>query len=106
MNEKLISERYFNGEKNPITPSIFGYKSVECDGEIVVFELSEGEGLYHEHIVGCTSLLYNPKTNEICRIALSQAFSTRAEARNYVKNLTADDIRAAVRREVKVLGVI
>ena len=107
MNEKLIFERYFNGEKNFITPYVFGYKSVKCDDEIVVFELSEGEGLYEEHIVGCTSLLFDPQTKEICRIELSQAFSTRAEARNYVKNLSADEIRAAKRKgEVKKLGVI
>lgn len=104
MDEKAIFEKYFNGAKNFITPHVHGYRSVECDGEVVVFELSDGIGLFGDVIFGCSALLFKPQSNEICRIELSESFSKSEDALNYINNLSDDEIRAAGRYgEVKKL---
>ena len=106
MNESLIFDEYFDGEKNFFTPNVTGYATIKGSGdEVVVFEKSEGTGLFDSPLFGCSALLFNTKTNEIGRIELSKAFGTKKEAEDYINSITIENINNAERYgEIKTLG--
>lgn len=84
MNIEHIFDIYYNGEKNIITPKVYGYdlKKITYD-YYVLFEKSEGE-LFGKPLYGCSTLLYNETRKTMMKIDLSKAFGTKEELDKYI----------------------
>ena len=97
---KYIFEKYYNGEKNFVTPRVYGYTLYRYDSEnLVLFEKSTNT---ERTIYGASALLYNPVTSNCQKIELSKCFSTSQEVNKYINKLTPNDFeKALIYGEVK-----
>lgn len=97
MNVKLIFDKFFNGEKNFMTPDVYGYTKKKFGDEYLVIEKSRGLGFEHEDIFGCSILVHNPVTMETQHIELSQMFYSNKELDKYIKSITREMFENAER---------
>ena len=88
MNVREIFDVYYNGEKNFMTPNVFGYAKKKFGDEYVVFEKSQGEGLFDTPLFGCSALVHNPITGDTQKIELSECFKELVEVDEYIKQVT------------------
>ena len=103
MYEGIIFDRYFNGEKNFMTPNVIGYSSIKMDNEYLVVEFSEGRGIFDTYLFGVSCLVFNPQTRETQKINLSKAFKSANECKEYVKSISLADFQEAGRYgEIKI----
>lgn len=86
MNIKNIFNEYYNGETNFITPEILEYRKIKYDNYTdILIEISRGD-MFDKDIYGCTTLIYNKKTNEVQRINLSDCFCSIQDLKTYIDN--------------------
>lgn len=90
-----IFDKYFNGNKNFITPNVYEYDKKIFNEGIVLIEKSSGMGMFNEEIFGCTTLFL--KNNTVQKIDLSEAFYSKDEVENYINNLTEKDVKEAIK---------
>lgn len=91
---KYIFEKYYNGEKNFVTPRVYGYTLYRYDSEnLVLFEKSTNT---ERTIYGASALHYNPVTSNCQKIELSKCFSTSQEVNKYINKLTPNDFEEAL----------
>ena len=93
MNEAVIFDRYYNGEKNFFTPKVYGYerKNINDEYELVI-EKSEGKGLFEAPLYGCSILIVHKWKKTARKIELSKAFGSRKEVEEYIKSITVEDV--------------
>jgi hypothetical protein len=100
---KEIFNMYYNGEKNFMTPKVYGYSYKKFGDEILLFEKSEGEGISGEPLYGASALVYNTVTNEVQKIDLSQPKHSRADIEAHIKSITREQFQQADRYgEIKI----
>ena len=97
MNDKAIEHifnEYYNGEKNFVTPRVYGYSVYYYDSEnIVLFEKSTNS---ERTLYGASALHYNPVTSNCQKIELSECFGTSQEVNKYISKLTNTDFEGAL----------
>lgn len=97
MNIKYIFEEYYNGQKNFMTPDIYGYSQRKFDEEYLLFEKSSGEGFENEKIYGASALVHNHITGDTQKIELSECFDDPRNLEVYIKKITKSDFENADR---------
>ena len=97
MDNKMIKEifnQYFNGDKNFVTPNVYGYGIYYYDAEnVVVFEKSRSKD---GSIYGCSALLFNPLSNTCKRIDLSDSFDCSKDVNHYINHIRKSDFENAL----------
>lgn len=105
MNTKYIFNRYFNGEKNFITPKVYNYGYIQFGDKTLLYEKSKGKGLYDHTIYGLTFLVIDNETNEVQRIDLSKPFNSSKELNKYLKSISKEEFEnAEVYGEIKIIN--
>lgn len=87
-----VLEVCFNGEKNFMTPHVLDITSVNnitCSHRLI-FELSTGEGMFHQDLYGVTVILYVENTGEIYKTNYGKSFDNRKDARQYINQMKKD----------------
>ena len=98
MNVREIFDRYYNGEKNFMTPNVYGYAKKKFGEEYLVFEKSQGEGLFDDSpLYGCSTLVHNPETGETQKIELSECFKDPRYVEVHINKITLTQFKNAER---------
>ena len=97
MTIREIFDNYYNGEKNFMTPHVYGYDKKQFGGEYLLIEKSKGEGFGGEDIYGCTVLVHNPVSKETQKIELSECFFDPRDLEIHIKKITQSKFETAER---------
>ena len=92
-----IFDYYYDGEKNFMTPDIIGHDFKKFDGELLLIEYSQGEGITNEVLYGASALVLNVETLEIRKIELSKPYHNKTELEQHLDNITESDFKNAMR---------
>lgn len=92
--EKLIFEKYFNGDNNFITPIVIGYTHKKFGSYTLIIEKSTGEFL-DKDIYACTVLILNSINRTVNRIDLSKSFETINDLNKYIESIDASMVANA-----------
>lgn len=92
---KQIFNQYYNGEKNPLTPKVYGYDVIKTEDKWICFEKSRDEECT---LYGVSTLIYTIDTGIAERIDLAKPFNNSKEARKYIKELKnkTDEIKEKI----------
>lgn len=88
MNIKDIFDRYYNGEKNFMTPNVYGYSKKKFGNEYLLIEKSSGRGIEDEPIYGASALVHNIETSETQKIDLSEMYHDPREVELHISKIT------------------
>lgn len=97
MNVREIFDNYYNGDKNFMTPNVYGYAKKKFGKEYLVFEKSQGEGLFDSPLYGCSTLVHNPETGETQKIELSECFDDPRYVEVHINGITKSKFENADR---------
>ena len=97
MRIALIFDTYYNGEKNFMTPHVYGYSKKKFGDEYLLIEKSRGKGIVNEELYGVSSLVYNEKTCETQKIDLSECFNDPRYVELHIANITKSKFEKAER---------
>ena len=87
-----IFDKYYNRNKNFMTPKVYGYDFKEItDSCTLVFEKSEGEGLSGTPLFGCSVLVIDKWEKIAMFIDLNKSFKSKEEVDNYIDSITIKD---------------
>ena len=97
MNTEQIFKAYYGEDDTPLfTENIYGYSEKHITGDYyLLFEKSEGEGLYGTPLFGCATLIYEKNTHLVKKIGLSKAFYSKNEVEEYIESLDIQDVLKA-----------
>lgn len=100
---KQVFDTYYNGEKNFMTPHVYGYLQKKFGDEYLVVEKSTGKGIGNEAIYGASTLVYNAKTGETQKIDLSELYHDPRYVELHLKNISEKKFKNAERYgEIKI----
>ena len=96
MSIRNIFDKYFNGQKNFITPIILEYDKKRVNNKFyLLFEYSKGHGIDGNIIYGLTVLLYNNSTYEVQRIDLCKCSKKFDDLKEYTNRLNMTSIEGS-----------
>lgn len=105
INVRYIFKEYYNGEKNPFTPTIIKYGYKKFGNKTLLYEKSRGKGLFDAPLYGISFLYLNNETNEVQKIDLGKAFGELKEVDKYLKSIGLNEIHNAnLYGEVKIIN--
>lgn len=87
-----VFDRYFNGEKNFMTPKVYGYDQIFVRNGIVFVEKSKN---VENTLYGVTTLFYNKYEKTVNRIDLSKSFGSAKDALKYIHSITNSMVEKA-----------
>ena len=103
MNIASIFDAYYNGEKNFMTPHVYGYSRKKFGDEYLLIEKSRGKGIVNEDLYGASALVYNEKTRETQKISLSECFNDPRYVELHISKITKSKFKNAKRYgEIKI----
>lgn len=84
-----IFDIYYNGNKNFMTPHVYGYTKKHLYGQhYLLFEKSYGTGILDTQLYGCTVLLFVKEYGVVKQIKLSKLFKSEDELETYIDSIT------------------
>lgn len=106
MNIEKIFSKYFNGERNFLTPHVCGFAKKQFGDEYLLIEKSKGEGIF-EDLYGVTALVYCSSTGVTQRIDLSECYSSIEEVESHLDWIDESIFNSAHRYgEKKKIGAV
>lgn len=107
MSIRIVFEKYYNGEKNFMTPDVYGYAKRQFGEEYLLFEKSKGRGFENERIYGVSALVYNPTTGYTQKIELSEMYHDPRYVEMHNKVISKSEFKKADRYgEVKEIWAV
>ena len=97
MKVSKVFDKYFNGAKNVFTPNTFAFGKRRFGDEMLLIEISQGEGLFDTPLYGIVFLVWNTKTGEVQRIDLDKPVKSRQEITEYIESINLEMIQKADR---------
>ena len=94
-NTRYIFDRYYNGNKNVLTPNVYAYGHKKYGDTVLLYEKSKGRGIFDTGLYGLSFLLLNNETNEVQKIDLCKAFNSPKELDDYLATITLKEIKEA-----------
>lgn len=101
MNQEIIEDifyQYFEGDRNFVTPIVYGYEVLVFDEGSVLLEKSRNDS---ESIFGVSALFFNPVDMIVKRIELSECFVDSSDVVEYIESIDYDDFIHARRYGVE-----
>ena len=94
INVKQIFEEYYGTGDVPLfTPFIYEYASKSINPQYtLLFEKSEGEGLFGTPLYGCSVLIFDKWKKTVRKINLSKSFESKNGIEDYILSLSNRDI--------------